>query len=218
MHKVIEPKVYYFGTPVVLVSSVNADGTTNLAPMSSAWWIGRSCMLGLDATSKTTENLRRDGDCVLNLASADMVDAVDRLALLTGSERLPEHKAQKGFRYESDKFSAAGLSPAPSDLVRAQRVAECGVQLEGKVAAIHAFGAPHAECDAIEVSILQTHVAEGLLIPGKDNYIDPLKWDPLIMKFTEFFGGGKNIYPSLLARGFDMRHDDTGVLRPEAPA
>lgn len=119
------PEVFYFGTPVVLVSSINPDGTANLAPMSSAWWLGRSCMLGLDGTSQTTANLARDGDCVLNLASADLVDAVERLALLTGSAVLPEHKAAKGFRYEPDKFAAAGLTPVPADLVGAPRAAEC---------------------------------------------------------------------------------------------
>jgi flavin reductase (DIM6/NTAB) family NADH-FMN oxidoreductase RutF len=39
-------------------------------------------MLGLDETSKTTENLAARGECVLNLASSDMVSAVDRLTLL----------------------------------------------------------------------------------------------------------------------------------------
>lgn len=42
MHAVIDPAILYFGTPVVLVSSANADGSLNLAPMSSAWWLGRS--------------------------------------------------------------------------------------------------------------------------------------------------------------------------------
>lgn len=35
-HTVIEPNILYFGTPVVLISTENADGTPNLAPMSSA--------------------------------------------------------------------------------------------------------------------------------------------------------------------------------------
>jgi hypothetical protein len=32
--RTIEPKILYFGTPVALVSSLNEDGTTNLAPIS----------------------------------------------------------------------------------------------------------------------------------------------------------------------------------------
>ena len=35
MHATIEPGILYFGTPVVLVSTVNADGSFNLAPMLS---------------------------------------------------------------------------------------------------------------------------------------------------------------------------------------
>jgi flavin reductase (DIM6/NTAB) family NADH-FMN oxidoreductase RutF len=32
----IAPSILYFGTTVVLISTENADGTPNLAPMSSA--------------------------------------------------------------------------------------------------------------------------------------------------------------------------------------
>ena len=65
-------------TPVVLISSLNEDDTVNLAPMSSAWWLGQSAMLGLGATSQTTSNLRRTGEFVLNLAPGNQVEAVDR--------------------------------------------------------------------------------------------------------------------------------------------
>jgi flavin reductase (DIM6/NTAB) family NADH-FMN oxidoreductase RutF len=38
----IEPKILYFGTPVALISSLNEDQSTNLAPISSFWrWDGR---------------------------------------------------------------------------------------------------------------------------------------------------------------------------------
>ncbi|HET9080239.1 MAG TPA: hypothetical protein VFO01_06955 [Trebonia sp.] len=47
MHRDVELKVLYFGTPVVLIGTRNADATANLAPMSSAWWLGEQCMLGM---------------------------------------------------------------------------------------------------------------------------------------------------------------------------
>jgi flavin reductase (DIM6/NTAB) family NADH-FMN oxidoreductase RutF len=56
--RTIEPAILYFGTPVVLIGSTNEDGSSNLAPMSSAWWVGWRCMLGLASNSKTTENMR----------------------------------------------------------------------------------------------------------------------------------------------------------------
>ncbi len=62
MHKEIEPAVLYLGTPVVLITTQNEDGSANISPMSSAWWLGWSCMLGLDASSKTTMNLVRTGE------------------------------------------------------------------------------------------------------------------------------------------------------------
>jgi hypothetical protein len=36
------------------------------------------------------------------------------------------------------------------------------------------------------------------------DYINPLRWDPLIMKFTEYFAGGRPAYPSSLARCWQM--------------
>jgi flavin reductase (DIM6/NTAB) family NADH-FMN oxidoreductase RutF len=51
--RTIEPAILYFGTPVVLIGSTNEDGSSNLAPMSSAWWVGWRCMLGLQNHRKT---------------------------------------------------------------------------------------------------------------------------------------------------------------------
>src|SRR5215469_8730255 len=60
MHKAIQPSILYFGTPVVLISTRNEDGATNVAPMSSAWFLGWGCMIGLVSSSKTPENLLRE--------------------------------------------------------------------------------------------------------------------------------------------------------------
>ncbi|MCH0539053.1 flavin reductase family protein [Streptomyces sp. MUM 203J] len=206
MHVVPGLKVLYFGTPVVLISSRNEDGTANLAPMSSAWWLGQSCMLGLGNSSQTAANLLRERECVLNLPSSAMVDTVDRIALTTGKPAVPDHKVKQGYRYEPDKFSAAQLSEQASELVRAPRVAECPVQLECRVVSAHPFGSPTPAATAFQVEVLRAHVEEDLVIPGT-RYVDPLGWDPLIMKFCEFFGGGGNIHPSRLAEGWNMPHD-----------
>ncbi|MFD4393690.1 flavin reductase family protein [Kitasatospora sp. NPDC058478] len=205
MHVVPGLKILYFGTPVVLISSLNEDGTANLAPMSSVWWLGQSCMLGLGNNGQTTANLLREGECVLNLPSSAMVDAVDRIALTTGKPTVADYKVKQGYRYEPDKFSVAQLTEQASDLVRAPRVAECPVQLECKVVSAHPFGGPEPHATAFEVEVLRAHVEEDLVIPGT-HYVDPLGWDPLIMKFCEFFGGGDNVHPSRLAEGWNMPH------------
>jgi flavin reductase (DIM6/NTAB) family NADH-FMN oxidoreductase RutF len=212
MHRVVQPRVLYFGTPVVLIGSTNEDGSANLAPMSSAWWVGQSCMLGLDETSKTTHNLIRTKQCVLNLPSSEMVSAVDRLALLTGTEEVPEHKIRKRYRYEPDKFGAAGLTAIPSDYVEAPRVAECPVQMEAVVDRVHPFAEEGSGVVAMDVRIVRCHVEESLLVSGTGSYIDPEEWDPLIMKFLEFYGGGRNLHPSRLAAGWNVpvRHAPAG--------
>ncbi|MEU5398876.1 flavin reductase family protein [Streptomyces sp. NPDC005963] len=205
MHVVPGLKVLYFGTPVVLISSLNEDGTANLAPMSSAWWLGQSCMIGLGNNAQTTANLLREGECVLNLPSSAMVDAVDRIALTTGKPAVADYKVQQGYRYEPDKFSTAQLTEQASDLVRAPRVMECPVQLECRVVSSHPFGGTASRVTAFELEVLRAHVEEDLVIPGT-HYVDPLGWDPLIMKFCEFFGGGDNVHPSRLAEGWKMPH------------
>ena len=63
MHTAIEPAILYFGTPVVVIGTHNEDGSANLAPMSSVFWLGWRCMLGLGAASKTAHNLRRTREC-----------------------------------------------------------------------------------------------------------------------------------------------------------
>ena len=83
-HTTIEPSILYFGTPVILISTRNEDGTTNVAPMSSSWFLGWGCMIGLNSGSQTTLNLMREKECVLNLPSADQAHATNRLARLTG--------------------------------------------------------------------------------------------------------------------------------------
>ncbi|TDU83349.1 flavin reductase (DIM6/NTAB) family NADH-FMN oxidoreductase RutF [Kribbella voronezhensis] len=204
MKRVVDLKVLYFGTPVVLVSSRNPDGSTNLGPMSSAWWLDRSAMLGMSSSSQTVRNLVERPECVLNLVEPAMVAALDRIALLTGSETMSAAKRGRGYRYEPDKFAAGGLTREPGGAVGLDAVAESPITLEGRIVAIHGIGGSDSNLRALEMAVERVNVREDLLLEQHENHIDPLRWDPLIMKFTEYFGGGRPAYPSSLARGWDM--------------
>ena len=197
----LNPKMLYFGTPVVLVCSLNEDGSTNVAPISSAWWLARSAVIGMAATSQTVHNLERRPECVLSLVDGALVDAVDRLALLTGRRDVPPHKVGRGYRYEPDKFGSAGLTPSPGTPAG---VAESRVELRGRVTAVHEVGGDGSALRALEVAVADVLVDDELLMPHHPSYIDPLRWDPLIMKFTEYFTGGAMARPSSLARGWGM--------------
>jgi flavin reductase (DIM6/NTAB) family NADH-FMN oxidoreductase RutF len=192
----------YFGTPVVLITTCNEDGTANLAPMSSAWWLKKSCMLGLSTRGKTFENLERERECVLNLPSSDMVSAVDRLALTTGKYPVPEYKQQIGVQYVPDKFGRAQLTAVESQVVRPPRVAECPVQLEAVVENIHNFETSDSYLASIEVRIVRSYFDEEILNQEKRHYVDTDKWKPLIMSFCEFYGVGNKLHPSRLAKAF----------------
>lgn len=202
MHKTIEPGILYLGTPVVLISTVNEDGTYNLAPMSSAFWLGWRCVLGLGARSKTPQNMRRTGECVLNLPSVDIVDAVNRLALTTGSNPVPEGKIRRGYRHEAEKFAVSGLTATASETVAAPRVAECPVQLEARVEAVHGIADDdpnqRGNLQCFEVRVQRVHVDERILTAGERDRIDPDKWRPLIMNFQQFYGLGPQLHESTL--------------------
>ena len=188
----IEPAILYFGTPVVLIGTCNEDGSDNLAPMSSAWWVGWRCMLGLAANSKTTENMIRTGECVLNLPSSDLVGAVDRLARTTGSDPVPPGKVWRGYRHEKDKFGRAGLTASRGDIVAAPRALECPVQIEARLAHVHEMAREDAmwrgNLVAIEVRITRVHAHPTVMMEGQSDRIDPDKWRPLIMSFQQFYG------------------------------
>jgi flavin reductase (DIM6/NTAB) family NADH-FMN oxidoreductase RutF len=189
----IEPAILYLGTPVVLIGSSNEDGSFNLAPMSSAWWVGWRCMLGLDPSSKTTENIIRTSECVLNLPSADMVGAVDRLARTTGSDPVPPGKIKRGYRHAKEKFDLCGLTALAGETVSAPRALECPVQMEAKLAHVHRLAQEDKiwrGANAIEVRITRVYAHPGIMMEGEANRIDPDKWRPLIMSFQQFYGLG----------------------------
>lgn len=203
MHHLSNPSILYFGTPVVLVGTTNSDDTFNLAPISSAFWLGYRCMIGIAAHSKTTENILRTRECVLNLPSVDQVEAVDRLALVTGSDPVPSGKMLKGYTHEADKFGRAGLTPVESTIVKAPRVLECPVHLEAAFVAIHPFaaetGIENIRSVTLELKILRVHLDDSIISDENPNHVDPDKWRPLIMSFQQFYGLGAQVYPSKLA-------------------
>lgn len=205
MHRTIEPTILYFGTPVAIISTINPDGTPNLAPMSSAWWLGCTCMLGLGQTGQTSDNLIRTRECVINLPSANLAGYVDRLAMTTGKNPVPERKVQWGYRFENDKFGVAELTSAPSITVAAPRVKECPVQMEGIVHHWRPFG-KNVNANVFEIHIEKLHVDENLLIgEGPRPHIDAERWRPLIMSFCRFFDLGGEVHPSRLAESDFMK-------------
>ena len=204
MHKISEPEILYFGTPVVLIGTCNEDGSYNIAPISSIFWLGWRCIIGISALSKTTQNILRNRSCTLNLPSVNEVSAVNRLALTTGSNPVPNGKKLRGYRYVKSKFELANLTPVLSDTITAPRIAECPVQMETIFQTAH----PIAEDDekqngkilTMEFRIQRVYLEESILMNGSNKRVDPDKWKPLIMSFQKFYGLGGQVHPSNLSK------------------
>lgn len=188
-HVTITPSILYFGTPVMLLSTENKDGTFNLAPMSSAWALGEVIVLGLGAEGQTARNLRGGGDLVINVPAPGQWEAVERLAPLTGRSPVPERK-RGTFRFEPAKFAAAGLRPEPSELVRPPRVAECPLQMEAR--AIDVRPGADEKFLIVQAEVLRVHADPCIVVPGTQ-HIDPRRWSPLIYNFRHYYGLGTEL-------------------------
>jgi flavin reductase (DIM6/NTAB) family NADH-FMN oxidoreductase RutF len=187
-HRPISPSVLYFGTPVCLISTLNPDGTTNVAPISSAFYLGETAVLGISMSGQTLANLRRESGLVINLPSVAERDAVERLAPLTGLDPVPAHKPRH--RYHADKFGAGQLTPLPSEVVAPERVAECPIQLEADVVALHE--SREGGFAIVETQVLRIHAADDLVIPGT-HHVDTSRWRPLFYVFRHYFGLGDRL-------------------------
>ncbi|MFI7107185.1 flavin reductase family protein [Nonomuraea sp. NPDC050227] len=188
-HVAIEPSILYFGTPVVLLSTENPDGSANLAPMSSAWALGRTVVLGLGADGQSARNLAERPELVVNLPAPHLWPQVERLAPLTGRDPVPDTKAA-GCRFEPDKFGAAGLRPEPSETVRPPRVAECPLQLEA--AATRIMPNESEDFVIVEAVVRRVHADPRIVIPGTQ-HVDPSAWSPLLYNFRHYFGLGPEL-------------------------
>ncbi len=187
--RIVHPRILYFGTPVVLLTTENEDGTPNITPMSSAWALGDRVVLGLGEGGQGLANLRARPQCVINLPDGTHWRAVEALAPLTGACPVPESKRSQ-FRHAQDKFAASGLTAEASIKVNPPRIAECPLQIEAEVEEIRMTGdrGPFAIIEARAVAV---HAHEDIL--ADDTHIAPRLWSPLIYSFRHYFSLGEEL-------------------------
>jgi flavin reductase (DIM6/NTAB) family NADH-FMN oxidoreductase RutF len=218
MHRTIDPAILYFGTPVILISTINENGSYNLAPISSVFWLSWRCVIGIGTASKTAENILRTKECVINLPSVFQAEAVNKLALTTGRNPVPDYKRERGYRHEPEKFQTAGVTPIGGITVGAPRVLECPVNMEAKLASVHYIADDNDDLKrkiaSIELKVTQVHVEENILMDGYRNRIDPDKWRPLIMSFQQFYGLSNRLSPSRLASINEDCYRNTDIVTP----
>lgn len=186
----IQPKILYYGTPVILLNTSNEDETVNISPISSSWALGDCIVLGVGLGGKAIENLERLPECVINIPGPSLWKNVEQLAPYTGKNPVPEYKKAYGCSYQKDKYAASGLTPIESMTVKPTRIMECPLQIEARVKSIRIpdYSPTFA---IIETQAVHVHAHKEIIID--ENHIDPLKWSPLIYNFRHYFGLGKEL-------------------------
>lgn len=195
--RVIHPSILYFGTPVVLITTRNPDGSTNITPMSSAWALADRIVLGLAGGGQGLANLRRERECVLNLASEPMHAGVERIAPTTGRADVPAWKQANGYRHEPDKWALAGWHAAPSLSVQPPRIVECPLQLEARVMLtverqLDGWRDGPGGYAIVEVEVLHVHAHEDVTVAGTQ-HVDPRRYRPLFYLFRHYVGPGRSL-------------------------
>ncbi len=188
--EMIKPKILYYGTPVILLNTLNEDGTVNISPISSSWALGEYIILGIGIGGKAYENLKHHPEYVINIPDPFLWENVEKLAPYTGKEPVPDHKKSLGFASGKDKFKISGLTPIQSATVQPSRIKECPLQIEAKVMNIR-IPAYDPFFAIVETAAIQVHAHKNIL--HSENHIDPDKWSPLIYNFRHYFALGESL-------------------------
>ena len=187
------PNMFYYGFPVVLLSTVDSEGNQDVTPVSCTWTLGNNAVIGLVKLNQAYENVRQVPEAVFNLPTAAMWQQVEGIARYTGKNPVPEQKAAK-YTYTDNKFSIGGFTTLPSEKVKPLRIAECPIQAEAEVLRIN----ERESYAIVELSFLTVHVADDLVMEG--NKINPERWHPLIYNFKNYQEVG-----ALLGKNFSIK-------------
>lgn len=157
--------------PIAFASTINDDGTPNLAPYSffNAFSsnppivvFSSNRRVANNTTKDTLHNIEKNKEVVINVVNYDIV----RQMAVT-SVTYPENVSE---------FEKAGLTGIPSDLVKPLRVKESPVQMECRVKEIITLGESGGAGHLIICDVLRMHIDESVIDEDK-NRINPHKID-----------------------------------------
>jgi flavin reductase (DIM6/NTAB) family NADH-FMN oxidoreductase RutF len=150
--------------PIAVVSTLNIDGSSNLAPFSFFTAISASPMIiafsPLIRTSDgefkdTVKNILREREFVVNFCTEKNFDKVN-----LASTELP---------YGEDEFKFSGLTPLDSQLVKAKRVKESPIHFECIFRDMLCYGKTPGAGSLITGEVKLVHVDSEILKDGKIN-------------------------------------------------
>ncbi len=148
--------------PIAVISTLNIDGSSNLAPFSFFTAISAQPMIiafcpmirSSDGQFKdTVKNILREREFVVNFCTEDNYEKVN-----LASTELP---------YGEDEFSFSGLTPMNSELVKAKRVKESPVHFECIFRDMICYGKTPGSGSLITGEVKLVHVDEAVMTDGK---------------------------------------------------
>ncbi len=158
--------------PIAWVSTLNTEGQPNLAPFS---FFNAVCsnpptlmfvcsVRGTDAGQKDTyNNVKATGEFVVNFVTESLAEQMN----ITATE----------FPADVNEFAAAGLTPAPSMLVKPPRVAESPIHFECQLNQIVTIGDEIGGGHIVIGTILHIHCDDSVYL--SNNYIDIQAYQPV---------------------------------------
>lgn len=144
--------------PIAVVSTLNEDGTNNVAPFSFFTAVSSSPMIiafcpmikpSTGTLKDTPRNIFREKEFVINIVSESIINQIN----LTATE-LP---------YGQDEFKFAGLTPIDSEKVKAKRIKECLIQFECIFRDHISYGETVGSGMIITGEVVKVHIAEEIM-------------------------------------------------------
>ncbi len=157
--------------PIAVVSTLNEDGTNNVAPfsfftaVSAKPMIVAFCPLIRSSTGEmkdTPKNIFREKEFVVNFVSQPIVDKINAT-----STELP---------YGEDEFIHAGLTPIDCEKIKARRIKESLIHFECIYRDHLSYGDQPGQGQIITGEVIKVHIADSLLDNGR---IDTDKFAPV---------------------------------------
>ena len=150
--------------PIAFVSTVSADGHFNLAPYSFFNAVGYDPPTIVFSSSRhvggkqkdTLANIEQTGEFVVNVVVDDIAEAMNK----TAAE----------FPAGVSEFEIAGLTPAPSDLIKAPRVAESPVNMECRLIQVVPIGKGAHEHGLVIGEVILMHLRDDILDGHRVNH------------------------------------------------
>ena len=148
--------------PIAVVSTLNIDGSNNLAPFSFFTAISAKpmiiafCPLIKSSTGEfkdTVKNILREQEFVINFCTEKNYEKVN-----LASTELP---------YGEDEFKFSGLTPIDSQVVKAKRMKESPVQFECVFRDMLCYGKVPGSGSLITGEVKLVHVDESIMEDGK---------------------------------------------------